>query len=309
MNVLVTGGAGFIGSRLVARLLAAGHRVSVVDDLSTGDRGRVPAGARLFEVDIVAAALDRAFAASAPGAVVHLAAVADVAESVRAPGRAAAVNVGGTVKLLGRCAAHGVRRFVFASTCAVYGDSAPLPTPEDWPPAPPSPYGTSKAAAEARVAAMASGAGMRYAILRYGNVYGPRGGPCAGVVPAFCRAVLAGVPPTIHGDGLQERDYLHVDDAVAATVRALAFDGDGVFNIGTGTSRTVREVFEAVAAAAGYRGGPAFAAAPPGEVRRARLDVRRARERLGWTARMAFAGGVAATLRELRAAAGGGRAA
>ena len=303
MNVLVTGGAGFIGSRLVARLLAAGHRVSVVDDLSTGDRGRVPAEAELFEVDVVAAALDRAFAAAAPRAVVHLAAVSDVAASVCDPARAAAVNVGGTVNVLGRCAAHGVRRVVFASTGgALYGDAAPLPTPEDWPPSPPSPYGASKAAAEARVAALAGGAGMGVAILRYGNVYGARGGACAGVVPAFCRAVLAGVPPAIHGDGLQERDYLYVDDAVAATERALAFDGDGVFNIGTGSSRTVREVFEAVAAAAGYRGGPAFAAAPPGEVRRSRLDVRRARQRLGWSARVGFADGVAGTLRELRAA-------
>ena len=133
-------------------------------------------------------------AASALRAVVHLATVSDVAESVRAPRRAAAVNVGGTVNVLGRCAAHGVRRFVFASTGgALYGDSAPLPTPEDWPPSPLSPYGASKAAAEARVAAMARGVGMGYAILRYGNVYGPRTGPgrSAGVVPAFCRAVFS----------------------------------------------------------------------------------------------------------------------
>ena len=303
MNVLVTGGAGFIGSALVERLLAGGHRVAVVDDLSSGDRGRVPAQASFFEVDVGAAELDRVFAAAAPRAVVHLAAVSCVAESVRAPGRAAAVNVSGTVNVLGRCAAHGVRRFVFASSGgALYGDSAPLPTPEDWPASPVSPYGTSKASAEARVAAMGRDARMGYAILRYGNVYGPRAGSGrgAGVIPAFCGAVLAGVAPVIHGDGLQERDYVHIDDAVGAALRALAFDGDGVFNIGAGESRTVREVFRAVAAAARYRGGAAFAAAPPGEVRRSRLDVQRARRRLGWTARVAFDDGIARTLRALR---------
>ena len=194
-------------------------------------------------------------------------------------------------------AAHGVRRFVLASTGgALYGDAAPLPTPESEPPAPASPYGASKAAAEAWAAAMTGLAGMRCTILRYGNVYGPgQAGDGSGVVAAFARAMLGGEPPVIYGDGLQERDYVHVADVVDAHLRALG-GGEGVFNLGTGTARTVREVFEAVAAATGYGGAPVHAPARPGELRRSCLDVRRAARVLGWTARVPFADGIARTV-------------
>ncbi len=299
MNILVTGGAGFIGSALVERLVAAGHRVTVVDDGSSGRPERVSAGATLHEADVAAADLGAAFRAAAPEAVVHLAARSSIAESVREPVRHAAVNVCGTVNVLEQSVAHGVGRFVFGSTGgALYGDAAPLPTPESHPPQPLSPYGASKAAAEAHVAAMGRLAGLRWTVLRYGNVYGPgqAAGGASGVVAAFARAMLDGVRPVIHGDGRQTRDYVYIDDIVEAHLRVLDAGADGVFNLGTGKARTVREVFEAVARAAGYCGAPVHAPARPGEQRRSCLDVRRAGRDLGWTPRVSFADGIDRTL-------------
>ena len=302
MNVLVTGGAGFIGSALVARLAAEGHRVAVVDDGSAGDPRR-PAGAAAFlEADISAAGLGAFFAAERPDAVAHLAALASVPESVRDPSRCAAVNVGGTLNVLRHSLACGARRFVLASTGgALYGDSAPRPTPEDCPARPLSPYGASKAAAEAWARAMSRSGALRCAILRLGNVYGPGRSPggAPGVVGAFARAALRGEAPTIYGDGLDERDYVHVDDAAEAFVRVLRGRGDGAFNIGAGAARTVREVFAAVARAAGYGGGPVFAPARPGDLRRSCLDPRRAWAELGWRARVPFERGIADTVRAM----------
>ena len=308
MNVLVTGGAGFIGSALVERLVAAGHRVAVIDDCSSGTPERVSAGAALHEADIATADLGAAFRSAAPQTVVHLAARSSVAESVRAPGRNAAVNVCGTVNLLEQCMAHGVGRFVFASTGgALYGDGAPLPTPESHPPAPVSPYGASKAAAEAYVGAMGRAAGMRCTTLRYGNVYGPgqAAGGEAGVVAAFARAMLEGVRPVIYGDGRQARDYVYVDDVVEAHLAVLDEDGEGVFNLGTGRARTVREVFEAVAGAARYEGEPVHAPARSGDLRRSCLDAGRAKRVLGWRPRVAFADGIGRTVAWFGAARGG----
>ena len=302
MNVLVTGGAGFIGVALVERLVAEGHFVAVVDDGSSGGC-RLHGEATFLEADVSDADLGDFLAATKPAAVVHLAAQADVGESLRAPCRGAMVNVCGTVNLLQQCAAAGVRRFVLASTGgALYGDSAPRPTPETCPARPLSPYGASKAAAEAYVLAMCPPAGMRYAVLRLGNVYGPgkskSGG--RGVVSAFAHAMLRGERPVIYGDGLIERDYVHISDVVEAHLCALHADGDGVFNIGTGRPGTVLEVFAAVARAAGYGGDPVHTAARAGEQQRSCLDVSRARRVLGWQAAVPFELGVAKMVASLR---------
>ena len=307
MNVLVTGGAGFIGSALVRRLAGAGHRVTVIDDGSSGRPERMNGAAARLKADIADDDLGAFPAAACPEAVVHLAARASVAESVLEPRRGAAVNVCGTINVLRYSLACGVRRFVFASTGgALYGDTAPLPTPEDCPPRPSSPYGASKVAAEAYVQAMSRAGGMPHTILRLGNVYGPgqavsgTPGAAPGVVTVFARAMLRGEPPAIHGDGLNERDYLYVDDAVDAFVLALGMNGDGVFNIGTGTARSVQDVFATVARAAGYAGTPVYAEARPGDLRRSCLDVRRAGQALGWRARVPFERGVADTVRAMR---------
>ena len=305
MNVLVTGGAGFIGSALVRRLMAAGHLVTVIDDGSSGAPERIDGLAARLNADIASDDLRACFCAARPEAVVHLAARASVAESVRDPCASAAVNVCGTVNALRHSLDRGVSRFVFASTGgALYGDSAPLPTPEDGPLSPRSPYGASKLAAEAYVRAMSRAGGMRHAILRLGNVYGPGGRapgePEPGVVGAFARAMLSGEAPIIYGDGLNQRDFVHLGDAVEAFVLSLGMNGDGVFNIGTGAARTVREVFEIVARAAGYAGKPVYRAARPGDLRRSCLDARRARRVLGWRARMPFERGVEQTVQRMR---------
>ena len=303
MNILVTGGAGFIGSALVARLVGAGHRVTAVDDCSAGSASRVCAGAGFHRADVATSALAGAFASCAPEAVVHLAARTRVAGPPARLAQEAAANVRGTRNVLAHCAAGGVRHFVFASSGgALYGDGAPLPTPEDRPPAPVSPYGASKAAGEAWVMALGRRAGMRCTILRYANVYGPGrpGHASPDVVTAFARAMLAGARPVVYGDGRSVRDYVHVDDAVEAAVLALAAGRAGVFNIGTGTARSVAEVFEALAAAAGYEGEPVHAPARPGELARSCLDARLAARALGWRPRVAFAEGVEGTVRALR---------
>lgn len=317
MNILITGGTGFIGSALTARLAADGHRIAVVDNRATGvpwtaDRAAAAPGSRAsgsvvcLAADIAAPGgkLRALFDAERPEAVIHLAAQASVVDSLRDPVGGAAVNVGGTVNLLQHSLDSGVRRFIFASTGgALYGDSAPRPTPETFPPAPVSPYGASKAAAEQYVRAMSGLGGMRYTILRLGNVYGP--GQAAdgepGVVSAFARAMLLQTRPVIYGDGFSQRDYVHVDDVVEAHRLALRILQDGVFNIATGTARTVRQVFDAVARAAGYRQPPAYAPARAGELRRCRLDVARAGGVLGWRARIPFERGVAGTVESMRA--------
>ena len=308
MNVLVTGGAGFIGSHLVDRLIADGHTVAAVDILATGKRENVNPQAALYEIDIRSPALAAAFEAARPEVVFHVAAHASVSESVRDPMHDAEVNVLGTLNVLQQCAAYGVGRFVFSSTGgALYGEPERLPADEEHPVCPLSPYGASKAAAEAYVQTHCTLSGIRYTILRYGNVYGPRQDPFgeAGVVAIFANAMMGGRPPTIFGDGSHERDYVYVDDVVRANVLALAQAEDGVYNIGTGEGTTVAQVFDALAGATDYGGDPEHAAERPGDVHRIYLDVRRAERGLGWRASVSLEEGIRCTVDAMREAEAG----
>ncbi len=308
MNVLVTGGAGFIGSHLVDTLIADGHSVAAVDILATGKRENVNPQATLYEIDIRSPALAAAFEAARPEVVFHVAAHASVSESVRDPMHDAEVNVLGTLNVLQQCAAYGVGRFVFSSTGgALYGDPERLPADEEHPVSPLSPYGASKAAAEAYVQTHCALSGIRYTILRYGNVYGPRQDPFgeAGVVAIFANAMMRGQSPTIFGDGSHERDYVYVDDVVRANVLALAQTEDGVYNIGTGEGTTVAQVFDALAGATDYGGSPEHAAERPGDVHRIYLDVRRAERGLGWRAAVSLEEGIRCTVDAMREAEAG----
>jgi UDP-glucose 4-epimerase len=304
MKVVATGGAGFIGSHVVGRLLAAGHAVAVVDDLSTGRRDFVPGGARLYVADILGPDLPGIFEAERPDAVVHLAAQAEVRASVEDPARDAAVNIGGTLRLLAACREWKVGRFAYASSGgAVYGDTDRLPTPEEHPARPASPYGISKLVAEHYLACWGALFGVSGIALRYANVYGPRQNPFgeAGVVAIFAHRLLAGEPLTINGDGRQTRDYVYVEDVAEATVRALERpQARGVVNIGTGVETSVLALLGRLEAAAGLKADARHGPPKAGEQRRSALDPGAARRLLGWTPGVTLAEGLERTLDDFR---------
>ncbi len=288
MRVLVTGGAGFIGSHVVDRLLAAGHAVDVVDNLSTGRRAQVNPAARLHVCDIRSRALDDAFAAARPEAVVHVAAQAAVSRSVADPLFDASVNVLGTLAILEAARRARVGRAVFTSSGgAGYGDTDVLPTPEEHPTRPASPYGVAKIAGELYLDCWAGLTGGRALALRLANVYGPRQDPRgeAGVVAIFAARLVAGQECVVNGDGEQMRDYVYVEDVADAVARGIAYpDVSGVLNIGTGVATSVNELHRRLGRIAGVTRAPRHGPARPGEQRRSVLDATRAKAQLGWTA-------------------------
>jgi UDP-glucose 4-epimerase len=299
MRALVTGGAGFIGSHVVDALLARGDAVSVVDDLSSGRRENVPDGVPLHVADI--AEIAEVMQGERPEVVFHLAAQVDVRKSVADPAHDARVNVAATASVLEAARAAGARRVLLASTGgALYGESAPLPTPEDAPLEPFSPYGASKAAAETYLALYTRLHGLSTMALRFGNVYGPRQDPHgeAGVIAIFAGAAAEGRSVTIYGDGSQTRDYVYVGDVVSGFLAAAGADATGPVNIGTGVETAVLELAEAVGVE------PRFAPARKGEVARSCLDVSRAAEVLGWRAEVPLSEGLERTLAAARAAVG-----
>jgi UDP-glucose 4-epimerase len=292
-RAIVTGGAGFIGSHVVDALLAGGREVSVVDDLSSGSAANVPAGAELHQLDIVdGRALSALFEQLQPDAVFHLAAQASVVASVEDPGRDCDVNVRGTLNVLeaaGRCGAP----VAFTSTGgALYGDAAPMPTPEDRIPAPLSPYGASKWAAESYVRTWALSSGIPHAVCRLGNVYGPRQSPHgeAGVVAIFTGRLHEGRAPVLYGHGKPTRDYIYVKDVVAALLTASG--RAGVFNIATGVETDVLTIWRVLSEAAGVELQPELADLRPGELQHSRLDITRAAAELGWSAQVPIAEGL-----------------
>jgi UDP-glucose 4-epimerase len=302
MRAVVTGGAGFIGSHITDALIDAGHTVTVVDDLSRGRRDQVNSGAAFVELDITSPELATAFATAQPDLVFHAAAQIDVRESVRDPLHDADVNVVGTVNVLRAAVDAGARRVVFASSGgAIYGDADVIPTPEDQPCLPESPYGTAKLCAEAYGGTFSRQAGLEFVALRYANVYGPRQDPHgeAGVVAIFATRLVVGQQVVINGDGTQTRDYVHVHDVVRANLAAV--DGPaGVYNIGTGVETDVNGVYRMLAEAAGVARNAEHGPAKPGEQRRSCLDTTFTRERLGWSASIGFDEGVRSTLEYFR---------
>ena len=299
-TAVVTGGAGFIGSHVADRLLADGSEVVVVDDLSTGDARRVPHEADLEEVDITdGAQLGRVIDSSAPWAIFHLGAQSSVTVSVADPRRDANVNVMGTLNVLEAARRHRTP-VVFTSTGgALYGDDAPLPTPEDRLPRPLAPYGASKWAGEAYVITWAASCDTPHTVCRLGNVYGPRQSPHgeAGVVAIFSHALWSDRRPTLFGFGKPTRDYVEVSDVADAMLRAVG--AGGVFNIATGVETSVEELYEKLAAAAGKHVIPELAPLRAGELTRSCLDPTRARDVLQWKAQVALADGLARTYEAL----------
>jgi UDP-glucose 4-epimerase len=296
-RALVTGGAGFVGSHLVDRLLADGYRVGVVDDLSTGSAHNVSPQAEFHRVDICdATPLHDVALRFRPEVVFHAAAQTDVRRSTREPDFDARVNVVGGLNVLRAAAAAGARRIVYASSAAVYGNPTRVPVTETEPTRPISEYGASKLAFEHYLGAYAARGLIEYAALRYANVYGPRqrSEGEAGVVSIFTRQMIAGEPVTIFGDGSKTRDYVYVSDVVEATVRAAAGPPGGgvVANVGWGREVSDLELFRAVADATGYAKQPTFAADRRGDVARSCLDAGVAQRTWGWRPSVSVPDGV-----------------
>jgi len=308
MRSLVTGGAGFIGSNLVDALLGRGDEVTVIDDLSTGRRANLePAlggGAELVRADIRDAEAMRGITERvAPEAVFHLGAQIDVRRSAADPAFDARVNVEGTINMLEAARAAGARRFVNSSTGgAIYGEGRTIPAPEDHLVAPEAPYGQSKFAAEGYCELFRRLHGVQAISLRYGNVYGPRQDPLgeAGVVAIFCGRLLERQRLTVFGDGLQTRDYVHVDDVVRANLAAAESEAAGALNIGTGVQTSVLDLVAALGRVTGADLEAEHAPERPGEVRHIALDASRARVELGWEAAVAVDEGLERTLASLR---------
>ena len=303
MKVLVTGGAGFIGSHICDRLATAGHELVVLDDLSTGHIENLNPSARFYQMDLGSPWLDELFRIEKPEAVVHQAAQASVRRSVDDPVFDARVNVLGITALLQASVKHGVRRFLFASTGgALYGDADVTPTPEDYPTLPVSPYGASKLAGEVYLRTFNALHGLSYVALRYANVYGPRQDPHgeAGVVAIFARRLLAGEPARINGDGRQTRDFVFVGDVAKANAIALESSEVGSFNVGTGKETDINTIFSILKRLAGSdqaeQHGPGLA----GEQKRSVVDARRLKEKMGWAPATDLETGLAATVNYFR---------
>jgi UDP-glucose 4-epimerase len=306
MRLLVTGGAGFIGSHLVETALGRGVPVAVLDDLSTGRRENVPAAARFFPVDVRdRAAVRAAFADFEPTHVAHLAAQSSVKVSVDEPALDAAVNIVGGLNVLLEAETAGVAKLIFSSTGgALYGD---VPegqrATESWAMQPKSPYAASKAAFEGYLELLGPGLTLRTTTLRFANVYGPRQDPHgeAGVVAIFSERVLRGqglklFARRVPGDAGCVRDYVHVSDVVAACFFALENPAPGAWNVASGEGRTTRDVLDAVVAAAGRAAQVEPAPTRPGDLEVSVLDPGRL-EGTGWVARVAFDEGIAQTVR------------
>ncbi len=297
MRVIVTGGAGFIGSHLADAFLARGDDVTVIDDLSTGRPARLDERVDLHKVSVhEARPLSQAVESAGPDLICHLAAQIDVRASVARPAADAQTNVLGTINVLEAARAVQARVLLCSTGGALYGRDAPIPSMEDVLPLPESPYGIGKHCAEQYLGLYNRLHGTAHSVLRLANVYGPRQDPAgeAGVVPIFCSQILAGTRPTIFGDGTQTRDYVYVGDAVAAFIAAADQRRPGTWNIGTGAEVSVLELVSVVAEVTGRPADYTLAPARPGELQRSALAVDRARLDLGWKATTGLAEGVSA---------------
>jgi UDP-glucose 4-epimerase len=305
-RILITGGAGFIGSHVADQMLAAGHDLAVVDNLSMGKREYVPAGAQFYPYDIKSPETAELIRGWRPRVIVHFAAQMSVQVSMSDPMLDARENILGSLNLFQAAVAAGVEKVIFASTGgAMYRNDAPLPAREDDRARPEAPYGIAKLAVEHYLHFYHREHGIIPIALRYANVYGPRqnGLGEAGVVAIFIEKFLAGEQPRINGDGLQTRDFVFVGDIVAANLLALDYPRAGAFNIGTGRETDILTVYRQLQELVGSPLGPVHGPAKPGEQRRSALDSTLAQKELGWQPRVSLSQGLARTVAAFREAA------
>ncbi len=305
-TALVTGGAGFIGSHLVDRLLEEGHKVAVIDNLSTGKLKNLNSGATFYHMDITNPSVQDIFQREQPDLVYHLAAQISVSESTKDPVKDGETNVIGTLRLLEAVRRSGIEKFIYSSTGgALYGDPETNPCSEQTPIIPLSPYGLSKYLAEQYIELYHRLYHLNYTILRYGNVYGPRQDPHgeAGVVAIFSQAMLDGKQPSIFGAGDQERDFVYVGDVVDANIRAMK-KGDGqAFNIGTSHGTNVNRIYDSLKDIISFKWDAEHRTARPGEVYKISLECDKALRELGWSPQVSLDEGLDRTAEFFRKAA------
>ncbi len=299
MKILVTGGAGFIGSHVVDKYVEEGHDVVVIDNLATGEKKNINQKATFYNCDITVKELLTIFEKEKPDVINHHAAQMNVRKSIEDPMYDAQVNILGLLNVLSCAAKTKVKRFIFISSGgAIYGDAPTIPTPEGIMPMPLSPYGLAKHAGERYVQLTAQEHGFMYSILRYGNVYGPRQNPEgeAGVIAIFINNMMKEQTVTVFGNGEQTRDYVYVADIVAANSRALTVEGSGIFNLGTETEASVLEIHSILKEIFSTTKEPVFAEKRTGEVFRSALNCSAAQSALGWKATISLKEGIAKTV-------------
>jgi UDP-glucose 4-epimerase len=299
MHVMLTGGAGFIGSHIADKLIQRGDRVTIVDNLSTGKRRNIHPAAQFIQMDIRDPQMGVLFADDPPAAVIHQAAQISVSRSMVDPVEDARINVEGTLGLLELSRLHQVQRFLMASSAAVYGDPQQLPISEEHPLKPYSPYGISKMAAEHYLAAYTRHYGLSGCVLRYANVFGPRqiAKGEGGVVSIFCEKLIGGEPPIIEGDGKQTRDFIYVADVARANLAALDNQVTGIFNIGTQKETSINDLIRALEAACGSKITAIYGPPREGDIRFSVLDAEKARHALDWQAQVELDQGLIDTFR------------
>ncbi len=303
MKILVTGGAGFIGSQIVDALIEKGIRTAIIDNLSTGKKENINPKATFYQADIRDKAIKEIFEKERPDIVFHEAAQASVRLSVADPCMDADINIVGSLNIIENCRVYGVKKIIFASSGgAIYGEQESFPAPEPHPTRPLSPYGAAKLSIEHYLEYYRLVFGLPYVALRYSNVYGPRQDPFgeAGVVAIFTSQMLRGETPTVNGDGGQTRDYVFVKDVVAANIAAMEKEVSGVFNIGTGKETSVNGLYEIIKNKAGYPGDKKHGPAKTGEQYRSVLDASLAKKSLDWNASVSLEEGLALTAEYFR---------
>lgn len=299
MKVLVTGGAGFIGSHLVDRLIQEGHEVVVVDNLSTGKRRNLNRAARFFKLDIQSWRLERVFRNERPHVVMHLAAQMDVRKSVEDPIFDAQVNVLGTLNVLQQAIKHGVRKVVFSSSGgAIYGEQEVYPAPESHVTKPLSPYGISKLCGEQYLSYYQRVNGLQIVSLRYANVYGPRQDPDgeAGVVAIFIQKLLNNEQPIVNGNGRQTRDFVYVEDVVEANLAVMGQEIQGTYNVGTGEETSINDLLRILVRHTNSTCKEVHGPAKNGEQARSVIDSSKFRQELSWESKTELSEGLKRTV-------------
>jgi UDP-glucose 4-epimerase len=285
MKILVTGGAGFIGSHLVDALIEKGYKVIIIDNLSTGKKENINKKAKFYKIDICSPKIGEIFKKEKPKIVFHLAAQINVRKSIENPLMDAKTNILGSLNVLENCKKYKIKKIIFASSAGVYGEAKVFPTPEDHLVNPDSPYRIAKLTAENYLKFYKENFGLKFISLRFSNVYGPRQDSKgeAGVVAIFIEKLLKGERPTIFGDGNQTRDFIFVEDAVSACLKAMEYKGKKeIFNIGTGIETSINELYKTISKLLKTKIKPKYALPKPGDLKRSCLDISLAKRELSW---------------------------